>query len=127
MNVIEHILNFCGQNEIPINDFEEKEDKILFFSDKFIMIYHKENNLLALSFHVITLPSDAAVICMKMKEIPEINITIVDVYVLSDEGVLTGSEAIEYIDMVRKDEVVKQFIQEQQKLQVLCFASGFDC
>ena len=124
---VDYILNFCMKNNIIITDTEDKDDSCLFFSDKMILVYYKDNNLLTISFHVITPADKAAEMCMMIREMEGINIAISDVYVLSNDGVLTGQEAVNYIDSVKRDEVIKNFIQEQQKLQVLCFTQGYEC
>lgn len=126
-DIVGHIVNYCIKNGIEITDTDDREDSFVFFSEKLIMIYHPDKNVLALSFHVITPPDQAAQICMKMRNIEGVNVAISDVYVLCDQGVMTGQEAIMYMESTRKDEAIKQFIQEQQKLQVLCFTEGFDC
>ena len=125
---IQYLTNLLEKNNIEVWDQYAIDEAYVICTEKMLMSYTPEINTLSVSFHVITPPAD--VYNMSENVLQKINgmeITCSDVFVMTENRVLTGAEAIKHYDAQMKAKYTKEFIEEQRKQHMLCFMEGHEC
>ncbi len=96
-------------------------------TDNMNIMFNEDNNLVIISFHVVTPIKEVANMILILKEIDNINIVISDVFIYVNGKFLLGDEAINHIEEKMTKHILHAFIEEQKKQHMLAFSSMGEC
>lgn len=129
-NEVEEILNCLNELGVNIITNYHKDNEYHFICDYVILIYKIDIREITISFHVTVYPSNAAWLATKIQTIDCIDILkIGDIYCLDNEGnMITGKNAVVFIENNEKDNVVKEYIKDQNNAFILKnYQYGSEC
>lgn len=112
---------------IPIykKDKSENGDYII-FSEEMIIFIDEVN--VSISFQAITKPSDAARYALILREIPDIQILIMEVFIYTtDKKFVCGDEAYQVVRDSIKQNAMKEYATQEVYTQILETTKGFEC
>jgi len=100
----------------------------VFFCKEFILMFYKEDNILGVAFQATMKPDNAGQTILILQEIKDINIEIMEPFILSAENkLISGEDAFKLIEKTTKEEAVISYKSEEMYAHILNSVDGYKC
>ena len=128
MSLAKQVIDKLMELGCPILDTYHVKGRYVICSD--IMILSCEDKKLSVLFHVGVKADESASLILEfynLKDVKEVSVENLFVFVESMENVVIGDDAIKAYDFTVKRDIINQFVEEQKQIALLMKLKEEDC
>jgi len=120
-DLIDKVKEVLKEHKVTTLNSYKLKDKFYLITDFMIITYLEKDQLIDIAFHIATRPDISSFFTLILTDFNEIkDINIMEVFIKDEHGnVLTGSKCIEEHQKNVKDEIIKDFIENQIQMHYL--------
>lgn len=120
---IKRICDKLTENDISVFRalFKKKDNKYYILVDKVLIVTETPKDM-TICFSVASTPEYAAKVMLALRSIKCENISIGETFIYSEKGeYFGGDEAYKFLEKIKKDKIITEFVNEQMQKQILMF------
>ncbi len=107
--------------------FKKKDNKYYIMADK-VLLVTDESKIITVCFSVAAQPEYAAKVIIALKNIKSNGIDIGETFIYNEKGeYFGGDDAYKFLEKIKKDKIIADFINEQVKKHKLLTEECYNC